>query len=336
MSLLVVAWLVAGAVLSARRPSEPLGVVLLTMTTGAAIGMVSTSASGPLAELVTRMVAGAAPLRGPPRARGAARRQLHVPRQPQRRVGGLATGALVGLLLWAARPSLPWWPIVLEVMVAALVGFPLANARYRRAAVRERQRMQWFGCRARHRRRGRGRRHRHARARQLARARRPHDRGRHTSPARRARRHRVGRWVGHADRVLTYCVSLAGLSGVVVAVYLVIVLGLGRTPTPTSARCWSCRWWPRVSPPRSACRRASGWSASPTGSSTASGTRPTRCCARSAAASRVRSRWTSCCSSWSSRSARRWRSSRRGVDRVQRAPGAHRVGARARARRTCR
>ena len=53
MSLLVVAWLVAGAVLGACRPSEPLGVVLLTMTTGAAIGMVSTSASGPFADLVT-------------------------------------------------------------------------------------------------------------------------------------------------------------------------------------------------------------------------------------------------------------------------------------------
>ena len=31
--------------------------------------------------------------------------------------------------------------------------------------------------------------------------------------------------------MLTYCVSLAGLSGVVVAVYMVIVLGLGRTPS---------------------------------------------------------------------------------------------------------
>ena len=37
--------------------------------------------------------------------------------------------------------------------------------------------------------------------------------------------------MGRADRVLTYCVSLAGLSGVVVAVYMVIVLGLGRTPS---------------------------------------------------------------------------------------------------------
>src|SRR5438094_67590 len=59
---------------------------------------------------------------------------------------GYATGALVGLGLWAARPSLPWWPIALEVVLAGAVGFPMANGRYRRAAVRERQRMQWFGC----------------------------------------------------------------------------------------------------------------------------------------------------------------------------------------------
>ena len=39
MSLLVVAWLVAGGVLSARRPSEPLGLLLLALATGASIGM---------------------------------------------------------------------------------------------------------------------------------------------------------------------------------------------------------------------------------------------------------------------------------------------------------
>src|SRR5207249_2601474 len=146
MSLLVVAWLVAGGVLRARRPSEPLGLLLLALATGASIGMASTVESGPFADLVTRMVAALLPFAG-----------LHVlvtlpdgsfTARSHRTVVlvGYATGALVGLGLWAARPSLPWWPIALEVVLAGAVGFPMANGRYRRAAVRERQRMQWFGC----------------------------------------------------------------------------------------------------------------------------------------------------------------------------------------------
>ena len=146
MSLVVVAWLAAGAVLSVRRPREPLGLLLMALATGAALGTASTAASGPLADLVTRMVAALLPFAGLhvlvalPDGTFAARSHRTVV------LAGYATGAPVGLLLWAVRPELPWWPIVLEVMLAALVGVPIANARYRKAAVRERQRMQWFGC----------------------------------------------------------------------------------------------------------------------------------------------------------------------------------------------
>jgi signal transduction histidine kinase len=146
-------------------------------------------------------------------------------------LAGYAAGALVGLALWAVRPQLPWWPIVLEVMLAALVGFPIANARYRKAAVRERQRMQWFGCAL-------------AIAAEVAvvvtAMRVLVSWPEHVVPTVAVATLLLpaalvatasGRWVGRADRVLTYCVSLAGLSGVVVAVYLVIVLGLGRTPS---------------------------------------------------------------------------------------------------------
>ena len=57
----------------------------------------------------------------------------------------------------------------------------------------------------------------------------------------------------------------------------------------------------RASPRCSGSRYASGSPTSRRGACTASGTRPTRCCARSAAGSRARSRSTSCCSSWPSR-----------------------------------
>src|SRR5512132_1252927 len=39
------------------------------------------------------------------------------------------------------------------------------------------------------------------------------------------------RLVGRVDRLLTHTVSLAGLSGLIVAVYLLVVLGLGQLPT---------------------------------------------------------------------------------------------------------
>jgi signal transduction histidine kinase len=231
MSLVVVAWLVAGAVLSVRRPHEPLGVLLMALATGAALGTASTAASGPAADLVTRMVAALLPFAGLhvlvalPDGSFAARSHRTVV------LAGYATGALVGLALWAVRPQLPWWPIVLEVMLAALVGFPIANARYRKAAVRERQRMQWFGCAL-------------AIAAEVAvvvtAMRVLVSWPEHVVPTVAVATLLLpaalvatasGRWVGRADRVLTYCVSLAGLSGVVVAVYLVIVLGLGRTPS---------------------------------------------------------------------------------------------------------
>ena len=230
-SLLVVAWLIAGAVLHARRPREPLGVLLLVVATGAALGTAATAASGPLGELVTRVVAATLPFAGLhvlvtlPDGTFAARSHRTVV------LAGYATGALVGLLLWAARPSLPWWPIALEVVLAGLVGFPMANARYRKAAVRERQRMQWFGCAL-------------AIAAEVAvvvtAMRVLVSWPEHVVPTIAVATLLLpaalvatasGRWVGRADRVLTYCVSLAGLSGVVVAVYLVIVLGLGRTPS---------------------------------------------------------------------------------------------------------
>jgi len=231
MSVLVVAWLIAGAVLSARRSGEPLGVLLMAVATGAAVGMASTAASGPVADLVTRLVAGMLPFAGlhvlvtlPDGGFFARSHRVVV-------LAGYATGALVGLLLWAVRPQLPWWPIVLEVMLAALVGFPMANARYRRAAVRERQRMQWFGCAF-------------AIAAEVAvvvtAMRVLLSWPEHVVPTVAVATLLLpaalvatasGRWVGRADRVLTYCVSIAGLSGVVVAVYLVIVLGLGRTPS---------------------------------------------------------------------------------------------------------
>jgi signal transduction histidine kinase len=231
LSAILVAWVAAGWVLTRRRPQEPLGAWLLVLAAGAAAGAATASASGAVADLVTRVVIGVLPFAGMhvlmtvPDGTFAARSHRTTV------LAGYATGAVVGLLLWLARPDLPWWPIALEVVLAGLIGGPLANGRYRKATVRERQRMQWFGCAL-------------AVAAEVAvvvtATRILVSWPEHIVPTIAVATLLLpaalvaaasGRWVGRADRALTYCVSLAGLSGVVVAVYLVIVLGLGRAPT---------------------------------------------------------------------------------------------------------
>ncbi|MEY2568374.1 MAG: hypothetical protein QOE35_2903 [Actinomycetota bacterium] len=140
---------------------------------------------------------------------------------------GYATGAAVGVAL-AATDSPPHWPIAVEVLLVAAVGLSLSNGRYRRTRGPERQRMQWFGW-------------------ALA----------VTTEAALicvGLRLLVGspppavallavipipialavasspRMVGRIDRLLAHTVAVAGLTGVVTACYVVIVIGLGRVP----------------------------------------------------------------------------------------------------------
>ncbi len=140
-------------------------------------------------------------------------------------------GLLVGIGMWTQRPALPLWPVGLEAVVAGVIGFTGSNRRYRRSHGAERQRLQWFGWAvvvtaevtivtlalrlladwppqglavvA------------------VATVAMPVALAVSCSP----------RLLGRIDRLLAHTVSIAGLSGVVVSVYVVVVLGLGRTPT---------------------------------------------------------------------------------------------------------
>jgi signal transduction histidine kinase len=230
LSGVVLGWLLAGVVLTVRRPGEPFGLLLLVLAAGAAAGTATATVSGSPAMLATRVAVGLAPF-------AALHVLLAIPdgtfeRRSQRTVvaAGYAMGAIVGVLLWVARPSLPWWPIALAILGVGLAGFPMANGKYRRATVRERQRMQWFGCAL-------------AIAAEVAVIvtvmRVFVSWPEHVVPTIAVATILLplsliaasGRLVARADRMLTYCVSLAGLSGVVAGVYFVIVLGLGRAPT---------------------------------------------------------------------------------------------------------
>jgi signal transduction histidine kinase len=232
--VLLVAWIVAGITVAVRRPREPLGLLILAATVvggGAAASAVALidEASTSL-ELVRAVTVAALPALGLHLLLALPTGELI--RRSHRAV--VATGYALGLVaaagVFAGRPSVPLWILAFEAALGALVGGGLSNARYRRAQRQERQRMQWFGW-----------------AVTVA--------GEAALVAL-ALRLFLGwptslntvisavtvtiplsfvlatskRLLGRVDRLLAHTVSLTGLTAVVVAVYLVIVLGLGRVP----------------------------------------------------------------------------------------------------------
>jgi signal transduction histidine kinase len=139
-------------------------------------------------------------------------------------------GLVVGLVAWADRPHYPVWPIVLELAAFAIIGAGAFAARYAGAGTGDRRRMKWLGWSV-------------VVAGGLAVA----FYGLHV----------LVDWPPHVgevsaaitgllplslimasskrfapaiDPLLASSISLAGLTAVVVAVYLGIVLGLGRVP----------------------------------------------------------------------------------------------------------
>jgi signal transduction histidine kinase len=145
-------------------------------------------------------------------------------------VGGYVVGAAVGVLIWTRRPALPLWPIAIEAVVFGSIGIVGSQRRYIRSRGVERQRMQWFGWAV--------------------------AVGAELLVVALALRVLWGwptrtwlvvmvsslplavavalgssrRLAGRIDRILAHTVSLAGLTGIVVVVYLIIVVGLGHTP----------------------------------------------------------------------------------------------------------
>ena len=239
---LVVAWAVAGMVATRRRPDEQIGPLALRATAIGAVGsacasLLAAHAHGShfsslavdLLQFFQALTVGLLPIAAMHMILGLPDGFCRVARWAL--IAGYPTGLVVGVLLWTQRPGVPLWPVVLESVVAAIIGVAGSNHRYRRSSGVERQRMQWFGwavavgtevvlivlalrllagwpphvgvvCAA------------------------------ATLPIPLALI--VGssnRLIGRIDRLLAQTVSIAGLSSVVVAVYLVIVLGLGRVPT---------------------------------------------------------------------------------------------------------
>jgi signal transduction histidine kinase len=236
---LVVAWTLAGLVLVVRPGQRLLGAIVLA---AAALGGACVLCSGVLhrdlggslgaaAALVRPMAAGLLPavafhlIIGLPDGRLQSR-----PRRVAVAVGCVA-GAALGLALWSQRPELPVWPVVAAGVLAVAAGVGPSHRRFLASRGAVRQRMEWVGLAA----------VVVAEAALVVTALRvlagwprpvpevigavsvliPLALAAGASP----------RLVGRVDRLLAHTVSLAGLSGLVVAVYLLVVLGLGQVPS---------------------------------------------------------------------------------------------------------
>ena len=239
---LVVVWAIAGMIATRRKPEEHIGPLALRATAIGAVASVGasllaanghgihlSSAAVDVLWLVEAVAVGVLPIAAMHIVLGLPDGFCRVARWSL--AAGYPIGVVAGIVLWTQRPGLPLWPIVVESVLAVIVGIAGSNHRYRRSTGVERQRMQWFGwavavgteivlivlalrmltgwpphvgvvCAA------------------------------ATLPIPVAVM--VGssnKLIGRIDRLLAQTVSIAGLSSVVVAVYLVIVLGLGRVPT---------------------------------------------------------------------------------------------------------
>ncbi|MDP9074881.1 MAG: histidine kinase [Actinomycetota bacterium] len=241
-AILVVAWASVGLTVTIRRPAERLGPLVLV---GTVIGGLASLAGAMLQAHGGGMHLSADAVAAAQLARPATVALLPVVamhvllglpdgacRVARSAVGlGYLAGVAIGVALWTQRPDLPLWPVAVEAVLTSAAGVVGANHRYRRSKGIERQRMQWFGW-----------------AMAV---------GCEVALVAVAIRLLSG-WpadgsviaaaatiplpvalvigssksvISHIDRLLAATVSLFGVSGVVVAVYLVVVVGLGRVPT---------------------------------------------------------------------------------------------------------
>lgn len=236
---LIGAFSLAGAALVSQRVEPRLGALMLAgagLAAGCALsnGVITAGAGGATldgAEFVRALMLGLVPATG-----------LHVlvslpsgelPRRWTRRLvgAGYVAAIAVGFAVWGARPDVPRWPVAALIVTALLLGLPASHRNYAESRGVVRQRLQWVG---------------------LASAlvvevllvalalrllvdwpTRPLEVVLGTAiliPA------SFLTWVsrrlvGRVDRLLAHAVSFTGLSAVVVTVYVVVVLGLGRSPT---------------------------------------------------------------------------------------------------------
>ena len=235
----VVLWAVAGLVLGVRRRHDRLApIVLLGAILGGAGSLAATmiehrSLDGAAAfgwDLTLRLTAALLPAAAMHLLFGLADGRLATPIRRRAVVAGYVLGAAVGVAAMAERDRLVIWPNALQWIAALGIGLYAANVRYAKAGAVDRRRMQWVGWGI-------------AVATEagivVVALRLLTDWPDHGAAVALAITGLVPlaitlgtlpTMVARVDRLLTHTVAIAGLTGLVVAVYVVVVLGLGRKP----------------------------------------------------------------------------------------------------------
>ncbi|HET6794401.1 MAG TPA: histidine kinase [Acidimicrobiales bacterium] len=230
-------WAVAGVAVATRPRLRPLGMIALAVAAAGAAGLLGsvgtvawTGATRSAAAVLRPVGLALVPAALFHLFLGLPDGTLASPGRRATATAGWTVASAAGLALWVDRPHLVAGVVAAESVVAVAVGAPLSNRRYRAASASDRQRLQWLGCGAA----------------LLAEA----------AVVLGALRLLVGwprplftvlaaativvplslaggtsaRLAGRSDRLLVATVSLAGLSGVVLAIYVFIVIGLGSVP----------------------------------------------------------------------------------------------------------
>ena len=238
--ILVVLWASAGLLLGLRRRRDRLAPIVLG---GAIVGAIGTLAAATLADpaidgstalawdVALRFSAALLPAIALHLLLGLVDGRLATPIRRNAVLAGYGVGLAMGAGLLAERGYVVAGPLVVVWLLVVAVGLYAAHVRYVKAGAEDRRRLQWIGwgmAVA-------------AEAAVVVIALRllidwPDDAGAvalaltgfipiglacGTLP----------RMVARVDRLLTHTVALAGLTALIVAVYVVVILGLGRTPT---------------------------------------------------------------------------------------------------------
>jgi signal transduction histidine kinase len=238
-AVLVALWATAGVMLSIRRPASRSGPLVLLGATigsvGALCGAVDahrspTGAAALLVDLGVRLSAALLPAVALHLLLALPHGHLGTPGRRRGVAVMYVTSAAVGVALMADRQHLAIWAIVLLWLIAFGAGLFGAHARYQAAGATDRRRMQWVGWAL-----AVGAEAVLVVVALSALTGRPSDPwdwaiavtgviplALMASTSSKA--------VSRVDRLLTYTVSLAGLTALVVLVYAAVVLALGRTP----------------------------------------------------------------------------------------------------------
>jgi signal transduction histidine kinase len=236
----VALWAVAGLVLGLRRRHDRLAPIVLAGAIVAGVGSLAATivehrtldgASAFAWDLALRLSSALLPGVAMHLLFGLADGRLATPIRQRAVFGGYVLAAAVGVAGMAERDRLLTWPSALLWVAALGFGLYAANVRYVKAGAIDRRRMQWVGW---------GMAVATEAAIVIVALRLLTDWPDHapvvalgitalvplaltlgTLPT----------MVARVDRLLTHTVAIAGLTALVVAVYVVVVLGLGRTPT---------------------------------------------------------------------------------------------------------